>query len=237
MNNLLSTVLSMGPSPFVQGFNQSLPQQSALLNMAGRLRNVGKVWADRGGFGGTGTPGQGGSFGNQAPAMVTSPRIGSPVGPPSTATSNVLMQAYEPGFASQIAQQGAAGQQTQLYPILNMIKRFRQFGSPTAQVAGQRSGSLLQTALQQVQGAGGWDVGGQSGGSGSVPAGLGSTTAGGSSLYPTGGFGSREGTYGPLAGFIFRHTPQTVLMSEGPMYQAARDYYLGPERPSFAAVH
>ena len=233
MNSMLNTFLQMPPSGFLQGINQSLPQQSALLNGWMKARNVGSNFLRNrpAGGGSTVTRGNNSPLGtlNPLPAM-THPAFGSNPAFNPAANSNPL------------ANTGAGGNQTQLHPLLNMLSRFRQFQNPTAQVAGQHTGSLLQSVLSRVSGSGGWDFGGQSGGGGSAPGAPGSNMGGGGSpqgggLLPTGGLGTTEGSYGPLAGWIFQHTPQTVLMSGGPMYQAARDYYLGPERPSFAAVH
>lgn len=75
----------------------------------------------------------------------------------------------------------------------------------------------------------------QGGGNGGGGGGMGQGPLSGGTGAP---FGTQQGNYGPLTGAILKHTPQSVLMNtSGPMYQIARDFYMGPARPSFAQAH
>lgn len=97
---------------------------------------------------------------------------------------------------------------------------------------GQGLSPLLQSIFPNLfQGTGGGTKPNKPGGGG-----------GGGGLPAVGGggapFGTQTGNYGPLTGAILRHTPQSVLMNtSSPLYDVARDFYLGPARPSFAQAH
>lgn len=101
-----------------------------------------------------------------------------------------------------------------------------QLGNFVSGGQGFGQGPLGQMVQQGIKPNGGGNGGG--GGVGQAPVGGGQGAS----------FGTQMGNYGPLTGAILKHTPQSVLMNtSSPMYQIARDFYMGPARPSFAQAH